>query len=53
MMSLHFDDIIPGTIIRLTMMNGDIEEVQIGATGSYYLDNIDLSIRAVTFVPRY
>lgn len=35
----RFSDLTPGDIITLYFANGKIEEVQIGVTGSYYIDS--------------
>ena len=51
--SLHFDNMQNGDQIQLTYNNRDQQIIQIGATGTYYLDNINLNIDAITILPRY
>ena len=43
----------PGDIIKLTTRDRKEYQIQIGETGSYHLDNIELNIRTISFIPRY
>lgn len=43
----RFSDLNPGDIITLWFENGNVQEIQIGVTGSYYIDS-GMAIRKVT-----
>lgn len=43
---VRFDDMMPGDMIYITYENGENEEIQIGVTGSYYIDT-DVAIKDI------
>ena len=51
--SLHFDDMWPGEIITLTMKDRSQQQIVIGVTGSYHIDNVILPIRSIKFTPKF
>lgn len=53
LMSLHFDNMGAGDTVLLTMKDRTQQSIQIGETGSYYLDNLELPLRTIKFTPRY
>nr|DAF37634.1 MAG TPA: hypothetical protein [Caudoviricetes sp.] len=51
---MRLTDVIPGTRLLVTLQGGNAspQEIQIGVTGSYYLD-LGVPIKAVIFAPGF